>query len=128
MTALEEFLEKSRAHKSKSTLKAGSLQAGYSDGSGKDIITMDGMGVLKANWGCGCCEIKADDKDFKNIEACVFHLNASETKDEMIRIMAEALQMSTGTFSDPFIERERAMRVRQALTKVNAMAEEALKC
>lgn len=32
-----------------------------------------------------------------------------------IRALAEALEMSTGTFSDPMVERERAYKVRAAL-------------
>ncbi len=32
------------------------LKQGYSDGSGMEYITLNNDGVLKARWGCSCCQ------------------------------------------------------------------------
>ena len=36
---------------------------GYSDGSGKGIITMDDKALLATHWGCSCCDTETTEEN-----------------------------------------------------------------
>jgi len=48
---------------------------GYSDGSGKGTITLDGKGVLRTHWGCSCCDGGPNDKQIEFADEVVKILN-----------------------------------------------------
>ena len=51
---------------------------GFSDGSGVGIITINEKAILKANWGCSCCESEVTQNQIKMTDKIVKILNKHE--------------------------------------------------
>lgn len=53
---------------------------GYSDGSGKGTITLNGVSVLKTHWGCSCCDYGPTAENIQLADKIVDFMNKNKFK------------------------------------------------